>query len=765
MPNVNAPITHEISLSDGVRKFGILLSNGPRSIQETSVLGSTLILNSQGSKYGDYDPSMAHLEQSDWSAGRGNEDFTNDNTRFFDSRNCWTMQENRVFPSLQWKFATGYRSADMNQPGSVKWRGMYGGMRYYSQSFVASASYNADRAYVWTRTQGAPGTITLNLCANNAGVPGTVLATKAVAFADPAPLMEIKDFDWTGTVALTSGTTYHIVVYGDANDNVSNHWLVGFDATGTGTYQYSSNGTAWTTGSGAMFYRVTDTNVNKTWKGFHVGSAFYLVDNKNDGGATPSQFYIVNSPTPITEITGTGLTAVTDVAYTGVVYFAQGESTNIRRWNGTTWADDGTNRATYLWKLNDPTAGAQVWKANTTAATIARATVTAWGTNLTFGTAISIGDASFPVTGITDYNNQLWVGKQDSLWTVSNDRPSKYNIGMNATPSVINGFSMIASGSFLYVSYLHSLERILGSTADDVGAWKGAGMPSGRAFAVVDMESVLSWLVVAGQSVGGTSCVMVYDGRGWHEIMRGFVSGRAIRMVKWQSRSGLGGRLWAEVGGDLMYCDFPNDTFFPLRDTSVTYEPACELITSSFDMGAKNMQKAFSELHLVTENLGPDTYICVDYQTDENIGTDTWVEAGTAYTSPNAFIPLNVSNAYRIRFRLRMYTQNASIPPVLVAVIVKCFGRVPTKYQWILRAKVSDLQTTRTGAPDHDPDDFLDWLIEKSQSASILTMECKTLPRLHRKRVIVEPPTPRRDFMSTVLNLWGGEIIINLREL
>lgn len=768
MPNVTAPQTHEISLSDGVRKYGIILANGPRSIQETSVVGSTLVLNSQGGKYGDYDPSMAHLEQSDWSAGRGNEDFVNDNTRFFDSKNAWTMQENRVFPALQWKFSGGYRSQDMNQPGSVLWRPLYGDKAYLSTSFVASATYSADKAYIWVKKTGIPGPITLELRTDNAGTPSaTVLKSIIVTETAADPTVRILKFDWTTTQALTATTTYHIVVYGSSGThNTANHWQIGCDATLTGTYRYGTNGSSWTAGTGALYYRVTDADKNRTWKGIQIGTTFYLVDNKNDGGATPSQFYVVNTPTAITEITTTGLTAVTDVIYNGTTYFAQGESTNIRKWNGTTWADDGTNRATYLWAFNDPTAGPVVWRANVTAATVSRANLAAYAATMSFGTAINVGDAAFPITGITDYNNQIWVGKRDSLWTISNDRPSKYNIGMGATPSANNGFSMIASNNFLYVSYLHSLERIYGSTVDDIGAWKGAGMPQGRSFAVVDMESLLSWIVIAGQSTSSaTSCVMVYDGRGYHEILRGFETARPIRMVKWQSISGAGGRLWVEAGGDLMYCDFPADTFYPLRDNAVRYEPEAIVVTSTFDMGAKNMPKAWREIQIVSENLSNDTYISVDYQADEEIGTDTWNELGTVYTSPNGFLPINVSNKYRMRFRLRMNTSDNSIPPVLVATVVKCFGRVPTRYQWVIRAKVSDLQTTKTGAPDHDPDEILEWLKEKSQEASILTMECKTLPALDKKAVIVEPPTPWRNFMSTVLNLWGGEIVITLREL
>ena len=68
--------------------------------------------------------------------------------------------------------------------------------------------------------------------------------------------------------------------------------------------------------------------------------------------------YVILDDTP-TEITGHGLTApVTSVLVTttGIILFAQGDSVNIRRakyetsagvWTAT-YADDGTNRATFL---------------------------------------------------------------------------------------------------------------------------------------------------------------------------------------------------------------------------------------------------------------------------------------------------------------------------------------------------------------------------------------------------------------------------------
>ena len=100
-PGVKRP-THHISLSDGVRTFGLRLEDGPRSIQEIPMTPSTVHFSGGGTKFGDWEPGMSHIEQRTWEGGRGLADFVDDPTRFFDSKLAWTLTPGKIFPIPRW---------------------------------------------------------------------------------------------------------------------------------------------------------------------------------------------------------------------------------------------------------------------------------------------------------------------------------------------------------------------------------------------------------------------------------------------------------------------------------------------------------------------------------------------------------------------------------------------------------------------------------------------------------------------------------------
>ena len=113
MPDVsvspdNPNPSHDISLFDGNQKWGLRLNKGARGIQEVPITPSTLYFSQGGTKTGDHEPGFSHIEQRDWSGGRGQEDFSVDPTQFFDSKECWTLTPGLMFPAPQMNFgATG----------------------------------------------------------------------------------------------------------------------------------------------------------------------------------------------------------------------------------------------------------------------------------------------------------------------------------------------------------------------------------------------------------------------------------------------------------------------------------------------------------------------------------------------------------------------------------------------------------------------------------------------------------------------------------
>jgi hypothetical protein len=231
-----------------------------------------------------------------------------------------------------------------------------------SIAFVPSATYSADKAYLWIRRRGTPGTLTLTLNSNSSGDPGTVLKTITAATTDITDTVSVwYKFDWTTTQSVTSGTTYHLVISGASTDNAANHWEVGVDESGSSS-KFSTAGSTWAAAAFSLYYRVTDADTARRFQYFIFEGTFYAWDKKNDG-TTAAQLWSLSNAGVGTEITGHGLGVVTDVALGNqVMYFAQGSSVNMRRWNGTSWADDGTNKAKYLWAFHHLTEGGKIYR-------------------------------------------------------------------------------------------------------------------------------------------------------------------------------------------------------------------------------------------------------------------------------------------------------------------------------------------------------------------------------------------------------------------
>jgi len=831
--------THEISLSDGFEKWGLKLDNGPRGVQEIPQTPSTLQINNQGKKFGDYDPSMSHIQQRTWHGGRAQEDFVDDETKFFDSMNLWSMTPDRLLPGPQWSFATNIRVIEENLPGSVLWKELRGAQRYIATTFTAAANLTADKAYMWVRRIGSPGTLTFELRSNSAGDPGSVLQTVTKTTTDITDVVSLwQVFDWSSTESLTASTVYWVVIYGASGDNAANHWEVGVQDSVSAGVDVSSAGVSWATANYKLYYRVVDADVNRKWHFFILEGGLYTVDQKASGAAsvlfingdrgtatsgasttladtnktwgttrfvgarvkivsgvgsgqnrtivshttdtltvaawditpTTASKYVIYDTDYWTSVGSTGLGVVTGKPAIGsnVAYFPQGTVTTRRmRVNASShdFADDATDDSDLLYTFYDAVDGAQIWRAvNGTTMSVARSAVKAWGTNLTFGTAITVGNINSKITGLLDYNGQLWVFKEDSVWTISNDRAARVNVGLEAMPDDNNGIAPIAHNLFLYFPWSHSVERFYSGTLDDVGPWRGAGLPSARTGPVSSMEPAIAWIFggVNGGSAN-TSSVLCYDQRGLHELFRAWEAGQKVQSIKWQPQDDTRPKLWVSVGGDLVRMKFPLNALNPLRDSSFPYQHEAVLITSAIDMGAARLPKFIKEITLITENFASGTECRIEYQIDENVGTSNWVSAGQVNHSPSEALAVNVGGITRIRFRLRLLTKTVTLPPVVIASIVEGFARTPVKYQYNLKVKVADLQRNRIGGTDKDPDKFTFWLKKASREAKRIRMR-SIWEQMDDKFVVVEPPTILRQFTNAILNWWGGTMLVSVRE-
>ena len=768
--------THDVSLSDGQEKWGLKLDGGIRGVQEVSQTASTILQRGGAQKWGDYDPTFGHIQQDTWHGGRGLEEFSDDPTRYFDSENMWTLTPGRLHPTLRWQFADcDNRVYNHIAFADMTWQALLGSSLYISSTFSSPSAYSADKAYVWLRRIGSPGTLTLKLYTNTGGKPNAAMATasKTITRSDVPDYISVwKVFDWTGTESLDG--TYHVVVYGATTDSSANHWEVGVNTAGSASH-YDDDGSGWTAASYTMYYRVVDADVAVKWHYFMLASDETYQISEPATGTSELEVWDENGEEwdavtiKTNDDTLSGIVKSVAVG-NGLAHMARGTGEVI--WvfyhDGSDYRGDDDNAALadFLHVFYDPVDGAQLWRAENDSVDISRSDVKAFETDLAFGTEITVGDSTHNILSLADYNDQLWVRKADSVWSVKNDRASRLAAGLGAVFETAAYVPMLAKDLFLYIAWDHSVERLYGGTLDDIGPWKGAGLPYGRQGVISAMCSGIGmtfWAIDAGTS--GTSSVLVFDGTGLHEVFRAPEAGQRIRNVFWQPVSGAGGRLWISCGGDSIYMTFPEHTLNPLHDTGMSYHHEGVLTTATYTMGAERLPKLFKELNFITEGLGASADIVVDYKLDDDIGdlTSNFTEVTRIFHSPDDVIPLNLGNKRRIRFRFRARMSDADKPIKIIATVLECLARTPSKRQWNLRVKISDLQFTKRGARDHDPKEFYQWLRESSQSAESIFMRAND-SLMDEIYVIIEPPSLFRTFINVLQDWLSGVVTVTLRE-
>jgi len=797
--------THHVTLFDGTTTIGFILvdregNEEPKAIQRraqnrTSLKGST----GEGT-YSDFEPPYIPVVQSDWSGGRGQEDFERDRSRFFDSYRVNTWMSSQVILGPQEQYTTGYRVDDYIMPGSVTWTSLLTGDRYLARSFSAEGGA-MDRVYLWVRRVGTPGNLVVELNNNSAGDPDTaretVTVTPATFGSDTASVL--YSFDWSGTNTLTGSTTYWVKIYAASVDSAANHWELATSST-VGTTEKSSNNSSWSAASVGLYFRLIDADDDREHIFFEYKQGQYMVSKPTDGSAaqlwingdrgaadantgalttlvdatkswttnefanavviltagtgseeivdwrvissntgtaltvspawnithdTTTEYVIVADDTWI-EITGHGLTKpVTDVQVSkDVIYFAQADSTNIRRANfynnAGTWtaryADDGTNKGTFLELVEDPVDGQQVWVADVGAGTVARANAQSWGTDLTLGTAITVGNTNTRITGLDKYGSPevLWVLKEDSQWAVQNDIPDQIPLReMGSVRSDKNGRAHLVHGVYLYFSLLHSLERYFRNNLDDVGPSLDFGLPANRQGPIVDLVGYpgIFFAAVDGGTANYSSILVTSGSRDWHELYRAPQTGQRIRNLHFQVIPGSTiDRLWFSQGTDVLWLPFPSDTLDPFRDSNYLFTHEGHLITSWMYAGMQSVAKFFKSVKVFGENYSGSTQIIeCDYQTDGDTETSTWNNiSGTFDTIPVEEIDLvadSVANAVtgrRVRFRFRFYTGSNAATPRMKAAVAEMFGKIDQKYSLSFSFRAQDFDEDLQGRLSSD---------------------------------------------------------------
>lgn len=535
-----------------------------------------------------------------------------------------------------------------------------------------------------------------------------------------------------GTATSATGTTLVDSALTMGTNQFAGAWIMIYDGTGDGqARQITSNtGTAFTV-------PVWDIVPDATSK-----YIVYATNQWTTTSGTPGLGTVINQP----------------ITADKTAYFPQGQAVNIRRMYvaGTshTFAADGTNKADLMYLNTDPSNSVSVYSAHRNNATIAFAPTVAQGVNLTFGAAKAIGSSNWRINNLYNYNGVLYVFKEDGPYIVNGNRVDRPSSGFADIPDRTTGWAAATQDKYLWWSWAHSIVRTLGEDSTDMFNYRQGydGLPSDKTAVVTSILSVAGWTFFALDGFNTNySTVLCWNGYGWHEIFQSWAVGVRINGMAWQPCLNTRGRLWINVGGEMIFMEFPMNAANPLKDATLNYHHEAVLVTSTIDANNALMYKIFEELKILLDQ----GTVEVDYQTNANVGTNTWTVLGTASTSPLSDMTLELGGVLQIRFRLRFQTANSRTPPTISGLMTS--GRMIEldKYQWVGSFRVATDADTKTSETDHDPN-----LLYAQLKTWAVTQTRLTLRTLHpssdNKAVTISLPAKSLDYISDAD--WGGTV-------
>ena len=165
------------------------------------------------------------------------------------------------------------------------------------------------------------------------------------------------------------------------------------------------------------------------------------------------------------------------------------------------------------------------------------------------------------------------------------------------------------------------------------------------------------------------------------------------------------------------------------------------LVSSWYSIGMVDVIKQWGSMNVMAENLEDGVTIEADYQIDQD---PTWYPMAAIYTeSPTQEIKFADNfglSAKRLRYRLRLQTNDKKKSPFVKAVVLKTVIKVPTKYNLAMSCRnVADDVNLCGEVEDITPWARLGTLMEWADNATALRMRCFTYP-FDDMIVFLDPP-------------------------
>lgn len=400
-----------------------------------------------------------------------------------------------------------------------------------------------------------------------------------------------------------------------------------------------------------------------------------------------------------TPVAGHGMTkAVRNIAkHNGNIYFPQGEDTNIRRMHTSagapTWADDGTNKTSFMLVVPDTHGSYKIWAVNALSCSASSAAPVGIGANLSFSGSVALGTTDSPVTGVVEYGDPAlpWIFKENAFGAISNGVFAPVPVSkMDAARSEANGRALLSDNRYLYFSYRGgSIERYVDGLIDDKGPNGGEGFPYDRRGEIIQLLAYEDriFAVQDGGYDGYSSLLVLVDG-GWCEWYRG-EKGKRIRGIYVQSVPGSDvSKLWMVVGNAIYKMIISRN---PVKASTRAYRALSSITLSRMRGNNADHNKYYSALKLITDGLvaGHQT-ISAEYSLDAG---ETWAAIGVFTTSPSEKMDISATDAAAgkdIQIRLTLNTDDETKAPVVLWLGVETLEYVEPKLSYQFQCVISD---------------------------------------------------------------------------
>jgi len=312
-----------------------------------------------------------------------------------------------------------------------------------------------------------------------------------------------------------------------------------------------------------------------------------------------------------------------------------------------------------------------------------------------------------------------------------------------------NGKGATVNDVYLYFNIAETVQRYYSGQLESIGPDRGYGLPQGRRGIPISAASYPDKVVYAIDADDGTSSILAFNNIGWHELYRGRDADERIRNVHVKGRADTADRIYFSEGADVGYI---YASINPETEAGYKYTHESVLETGRIYAGQRGLEKYFHSVELVTEDLDSTTTIEVDYKTSANT---TWTPIGTTFnTSPRQKEVLSsdydVTGSW-IQLRVRMYTEDEDVTPVLVAIILEAIARQDVNYSYSVNVrlpveKYQDLNGRLSSATgDTNWDQIQTWIdgvkpviissVNKDLDGEVCTIEPVTNYRLVTKQI------------------------------